>query len=106
MQSIGLSVFQKIAVIIRSNLGIFQMPNHPNRGRRTAASNPLPFEIEASRMRVGLKMAEAAALVYASGLAWEYWESGKARMHPAFWELWLLKSANLKPQPSIMDRIK
>jgi len=82
------------------------MSNHPNRGRRTAASNPLPDEIQSSRMRTGLKMADAAALVYVNALAWGNWESGNTRMHPAFWELWLLKSAKLKPQPSIMDRIK
>jgi hypothetical protein len=51
-------------------------------------------------------MADAAALVYVNALAWGNWESGNTRMHPAFWELWLLKSAKLKPQPSIMDRIK
>jgi putative transcriptional regulator len=67
------------------------MTNHPNRGRRTAASNPLISEIRAAREAAALTQKEAGALIYASCRAWEEWESGRRKMHPAFWQFFLIR---------------
>lgn len=67
------------------------MANHPNRGKRTDASTPTPAEIRALRESGALSFAQAAALVYVSGRAWQQWESGERRMHPAFFELARIK---------------
>lgn len=69
------------------------MSNHPNRSRRKDAPghNPRPVEIRAARHAAGLTQANAAKLVLSSLRAWEDWEAGRRRMHPAFWELFKLK---------------
>ena len=70
------------------------MPNHPNRSRDGLPSrNPAPSEIKAAREAAGLSATEAAALLHTSYRAWKQWEDGDRRMHPAFWELFLLKAA-------------
>ena len=73
------------------------MPNHPNRSRRARApaANPTPEEIRAARERAGLTQAQAAALVHSTLRAWQRYEAGERRMHPALWELFLLKTGNL-----------
>lgn len=74
------------------------MPNnHPNRSRRTRhpAANPTPESIRAARERAGLTQAQAAALVHSTLRAWQRYEAGERRMHPALWELFLLKTGNL-----------
>ena len=38
-----------------------------------------------------LSQTDAAVLVHASLGAWQKWEQGDRRMHPAFWELFQLK---------------
>jgi len=67
---------------------------HPNRSRRTpsAARNPLPDEIRAAREAAGLTQTAAAALVYSTLRAWQWWESGDRAMHPGLWELWRIKA--------------
>jgi DNA (cytosine-5)-methyltransferase 1 len=69
------------------------MPNHPNRSKRTPREgrNPSPEEIRASRETSGLSQTQAAALIYCDMTAWQKWEYGERRMHPAFWELFQLK---------------
>ena len=68
------------------------MTNHPNRNRRgNPAANPTPEDIRDARKRAGLTQREAAALIYATQSAWEDWEQGRRRMHPALWELFRLK---------------
>lgn len=67
------------------------MPNHPNRGAPRAGSNPHPEDIRAFRLKHGLTVCQAGALVYCTGRMWQRWEEGETRCHPAFWEL-----ANLK----------
>ena len=75
--------------------------NHPNRGKanRSAWSTPTPAEIRASREIVGLTQTDAAAKVYATLRAWQNWESEdpaeSRRMHPAIFELFLLKTGQL-----------
>ncbi len=73
------------------------MPNHPNRGRRVnPAANPSPDTIRAAREVAGLTQTQAGAVVYSSLRAWQQWESGERRLHPAIWELFRLKA---KPNP-------
>lgn len=67
------------------------MANHPNRSMNNDARNPAPVEIVAARVAIGLTQTEAAALIYVSYRAWQQWESGERRMHPAFWELFRIK---------------
>ena len=72
------------------------MANHQNRNRRRSnpAANPTPEEIRAAREAAGLTQTEAAAIIYCTLRAWQDWEAGARRMHPAFWELWRIKAPN------------
>jgi DNA-binding transcriptional regulator YiaG len=65
---------------------------HPNRSGVHAARNPTPEEIRAARDAAGLSSAEAGALLHTTGRVFQQWAAGERRMHPAFWELFLLKS--------------
>lgn len=68
------------------------MTNHPNRSRRgNPAANPMPEEIKTARERAGLSQADAGELVYTPCRVWQQWEASERRMHPAFWELFLIK---------------
>lgn len=69
------------------------MSNHPNRSRRapSAARNPTPDEVRAAREAAGLSQTAAAELIHCTLRGWQEWEAGNRRMHPAFWELFLLK---------------
>lgn len=70
------------------------MPNHPNRGKgpQGPAANPKPADILAARIAAGLTQAAAAKSVHVSTNAWQKWEAGERRMHPAMWELFNLKA--------------
>lgn len=69
---------------------------HVNRGRvRGPASNQLPATIKAAREAAGLTQTEAAALLWTTCRAWQQWEAGDRRMHPAFWELFCRKVKEL-----------
>ena len=71
-----------------------EMTSHPNRSRDGSPSrNPDPSDIKAARVAAGLTATEAAALLHTSYRAWKQWEDGDRRMHPAIWELFLLKVA-------------
>ena len=68
---------------------------HNNRGKRR--TNPLPATIRRAREIAGLTQSQAAALLYTTARAWSQWETdpdnvSSRRMHPAFWELFLIKS--------------
>lgn len=69
------------------------MTNHPNRSRKAPnpARNPTPDEVRAMRAAAGLTQAAAAALLYSSERAWQDWEGGQRRMHPAFVELFRIR---------------
>jgi len=73
------------------------MPNHPNRSRRprSPAANPHSSEISAARVRLGLTQQEAADLLYLTLRAWQRYEYGERRMHPALWELFKIKTGML-----------
>jgi putative transcriptional regulator len=68
--------------------------NHPNRSKASPslAANPSPATIRAAREAAGLSQTDAAALIHCGLRAWQEWEAGARRMHPAFWELWLMKA--------------
>ncbi len=75
------------------------MSNHPNRSKRTvsAARNPAPAEIRTARELAGLTQTAAAELIHCSLNAWQQWEAEPGtpthrKMHPAFWELFRLKT--------------
>lgn len=68
------------------------MSNHPNRGRGGNAASPKPAQILAAREKAGLSQTEAAELLYCTLSGWQRWEYGERRMHPAFWELFRIKT--------------
>lgn len=80
------------------------MTNHPNRRRRDhPAANPPPEQIRAlresvqARHEIGITAAQnlCAKAVFTSRRAWQQWEHGDRRMHPAFWEMAQMKVQNL-----------
>ena len=72
------------------------MTAHPNRSKRpdAAGSNPKPEEIRAARDALGLTQTAAAALIYCTLRAWQDWESGERRMHPASWDLFRMRATD------------
>jgi DNA (cytosine-5)-methyltransferase 1 len=66
--------------------------NHPNRVPQGPQSNPSAAAIRAARESAQLSQTDAAALIHASLGAWQKWEQGDRRMHPAFWELFRIKT--------------
>lgn len=70
------------------------MANHPNRSRliKHLAANPTPEKIRATRESLRLDYAAAGAIVHSSARAWQSWELGDRRMHPAIWELFQIKT--------------
>lgn len=69
------------------------MSNHPNRGPKGPQSNPAPADIRAARKAAGLTQTQAGEMVHSSCRAWQQWESGDRRMHPATWALFLIRSS-------------
>ena len=67
---------------------------HNNRGKRRA--NPLPATIRRAREVAGLTQKQAGELLHTTPAVWMSWETSEGvnarRMHPAFWELFLIKS--------------
>jgi len=55
-------------------------------------NKPTPTEIRAAREAAGLTQTQAAALLHSALRAWQRWEAGDRAMHPAFWELFEIKS--------------
>jgi DNA-binding transcriptional regulator YiaG len=54
-------------------------------------SDPTPNAIRETRQYAGLTLARACKLLHVHQDTWAKWESGARTMHPAFWELFLLK---------------
>ena len=74
------------------------MGNHPNRKHADNPSgHPSAAEVRQAREEAKLTQTEAADLVHTTVRVWQQWEStveGDARrMHPATWELFLVKSS-------------
>lgn len=52
----------------------------------------MPEQVLQARNDAGLTQTEAAAQVYSTLSAWQRWEQGDRRMHPALYELFLIKT--------------
>lgn len=86
------------------------MSNHPNRSKSGHRSRtPEPSEVRREReitqetQKLGITEAQryCADVVHAGIRSWQQWESEKGtpdhrRMHPAFWELFLIKTGQKK----------
>lgn len=59
----------------------------------TTPESPAPDAIRAARAAAGLTQTQAATLIYCTLRGWQDWEAGKRAMHPAFFELFLLKAS-------------
>lgn len=69
------------------------MVNHPTRTNEDNSSrNPDPGEIIKARAHAGLTQEQAAQILHSTKRTWYQWEAGLRRMHPAFWELFLIKT--------------
>jgi len=55
---------------------------------------PTPQQIKQTRLDSGLTRKESAALIHSKYRTWQDWELGTAKMHPAFYELFLIKCKN------------
>lgn len=64
----------------------------------TAIESPNKDQIRTARKNAGLTQTQASALIHCSLRTWQQWEAGDREMHPAFWELFLMKSASLTHQ--------
>lgn len=58
---------------------------------------PLPREISDLRNRFGFSEIECAALIHGRPEDWKAYEDGRKTMHPAFWELFRLKTGHSLP---------
>lgn len=60
-------------------------------------NNPTPTQIKQSRLEAGLTQKQAAKLVYSTTRTWQNWESTgpeNRKMHPAIYELFIIKVSN------------
>ena len=64
-----------------------------------AWASPTPEAIRDARKAAGLTQTQAAAQVYSKLRTWQQWEAGDRKLHPAIWELFLLKRLS-PPVPS------
>jgi hypothetical protein len=54
----------------------------------------IPTQSEIISARGELSQSQAAHLIYTTQARWSNYENGKSRMHPASWELFLIKTGN------------
>lgn len=62
-------------------------------------NSPTFDAVKVARSKAGLTQQNAAALIGQDGRAWRRYESGDVAMHPASWELFLLKTGQ---HPTLM----
>lgn len=55
-------------------------------------SPPSPERVRAARAKAGHTQAQAATVVHSTVRRWREWETGDHRMHPALWELYLIRT--------------
>jgi DNA (cytosine-5)-methyltransferase 1 len=58
-------------------------------------SPPTAAAVRAARSAAGLTQSEAARLIYSTLRTFQCWEGGERVMHPALFELFLLKTGQL-----------
>lgn len=63
------------------------MTNKRNRG----GMGYVPSGEEIIEARGHISQSKAASLIYTTQARWSNYETGKSRMHPAYWELFLRK---------------
>ena len=70
------------------------MPTHPNRSKNSPkpGSTPKPFMLKQARTALAMTVRECAEIIYCTESAWTEWEAGTRRMHPAYWELFKIKT--------------
>ena len=54
--------------------------------------SPLPQQIKEARQATGLSQKDAGEKIHSAMRTWQDWEAGKRKMHPAFWELFQIKT--------------
>ena len=57
---------------------------------------PTPADVKSARAAAGLTQTQAAALIYKKLLAWQRYESGDRAMDYALYELFMLKTGQMK----------
>ena len=62
----------------------------------TLAAMSNSTEIRAKRKLARLTQKQACTMVHASLRSWNEWESGTRPMHPGLWELFCIKTSQLK----------
>lgn len=60
--------------------------------------SPTSDEIKRSRAAIGYTQEQAAAVIHCHAYTWQKYELGSREMHPAFWELWQLKTKRRRPK--------
>jgi hypothetical protein len=81
---------------------------HANRSKRnlTAKANPPATMVREARAAAGHDERQAAATIYVTETRWRQWEQeqaeSRAMMHPAFYELYLLKTGQ-KTVDQVLD---
>jgi putative transcriptional regulator len=58
--------------------------------------SPDPMNITQARKQAGLTQTQAAELIYKGLRTWQQWERGDRDMDPALFELFLLKTGQIK----------
>ena len=58
--------------------------------------SPSKEQIVEARQKSGLSQEAAADLIYSKRRTWQDWEAGIANMHPGLFELFLLKTGQLR----------
>lgn len=58
--------------------------------------SPSKEEIRLLRAMAGLTQTASGALLHVGIRAWQKWEGGDHQMHPAFWELYTIKTEALR----------
>lgn len=59
-------------------------------------NSPTPEEIKSAREKAGLLLKNCAELVHIHITNWQKYEAGVTKMHPSMWELFLIKTGQLK----------
>lgn len=62
---------------------------------RTDSVSPNAEVLQRNRALMGLTQAQAARLVHVTTQTWSQYERGLRAMHPAFYELFLIKAAKM-----------
>ena len=55
-------------------------------------NNPEPSQVKQARKAAGLTQQKSADMLHTQIRVWQQWEYGERRMHPAFWELYRIKT--------------